>query len=98
MRQDIKREMLEYFKNISSPTSQENRFILYLQTEVDFFDITSVSRDDIYEKGYDADYVSEAQMERLADKMAEYYCNNGFWDDLDSLLDNMGVPKLNKNA
>lgn len=95
MRQDIKREMLEYFKNISSPTSQENRFILYLQTEVDFFDITSVSRDDIYEKGYDADCVSDAQMERLADKMADHYCNNGFWDDLECLLDDMGIPKMN---
>lgn len=94
MRQDIKREMLEYFQNISNPTSQENRFILHLQTEVDFFNITSVSRDDIYEKGYDAECVSEAQMERLADKMAECYCNNGFWDDLDSLLDDMGIPKL----
>lgn len=98
MRQDIKREMLEYFQNISNPTSQENRFMLYLQTEVDFFNITSVSRDDIYEKGYDAECVSEAQMERLADQMAECYCNNGFWDDLDSLLDDMGIPKLKDNA
>lgn len=97
MRYDIKREMLEYFKNIPSPTSQENRFILYLQSEVDFFDITSVARDDIYEKGYDADCVSEAQMERLADKMGEYYCNNGFWDDLEFFLEDMKIPKLNDN-
>ena len=98
MRPDIKREMLEYFKNISSPTSQENRFILYLQTEVDFFDIASVAREDIYERGYDAACVSDAQMECIAANMAESYCNNSFWDDLESLLDDMGIPKLNDNA
>ena len=96
MRSSIKREMLEYFKNISSPTPQENRFILYLQTDVELFDIIGLSRDDIYEKGFDADCVSDDQMGHLADKLADYYCNNGFWDDLECLLEDMGIPKLNE--
>lgn len=94
MRQDIKREMLEYFKNIPNPTPQESRFLLYLDTEIDFFDIIYVSRDDIYAVEYDASCLSDKQMERLADKIGDCYCNNGFWDDLASLLDDMEIPKL----
>lgn len=94
MRQDIKREMLEYFRNISSPTSQEDRFRLHLESEVTCFDITSLSREDVCNRGYDASKVSDLQMERLADKMADCYCDNSFWIDLDILLDEMSIPKL----
>ena len=94
MRQDIKHEMLEYFKNIPDRTSQENRFLLHLQSEVDFFDITSVTRDDIYERGYDASCLSDEQMDIVAGAMAEAYCNNDFWFDLDDILDDMRIPKL----
>lgn len=94
MRQDIKREMLEYFRNISSPTSQEDRFRLHLESGVTCFDITSLSREDVCNIGYDASKMSDAQMERLADKMADCYCDNSFWIDLDILLDEMSIPKL----
>lgn len=94
MRQDIKREMLEYFRNISSPTSQEDRFRLHLESEVTCFDITSLSREDVCSRGYDASKMSDAQMERLAGKMADCYCDNSFWIDLDILLDEMSIPKL----
>lgn len=53
MRQDIKQEMLDYFKNKSDRTEQENRFLLFLQNEVEFFNITSVSRDDVNELNFD---------------------------------------------
>lgn len=92
MRQDIKREMLEYFRNISSPTKQEDRFRLHLESEVTCFDITSLSREDIYDRGYDASKISDAQMERLADKMADCYCDVSFWIDLGVLLDKMNIP------
>ena len=98
MRQDIKREMLEYFRNIPTPTLQEIRFSLHLESEVTCFDITSLSREDIYGRGYDASKISDDQMERLADRMADCYCDNSFWIDLVILLDEMNVPKLNGNT
>ena len=98
MRQDIKREMLEYFRNIPTPTLQEIRFGLHLESEVTCFGITSLSREDIYDRGYDASKISDDQMERLADRMADCYCDNRFWIDLVILLDEMNVPKLNGNT
>ena len=98
MRQDIKREMLEYFRNIPNPTLLEIRFILYLESELTCFGITSLSREDIYDRGYDASKISDDQMERLADRMADCYCDNSFWIDLVILLDEMNVPKLNGNT
>lgn len=97
MRLGIKREMLEYFKNISSPTPQENRFILYLQTEVELFDIIGLSRDDIYDKGYDAGDMSDSQMEDLAEQLAICY-STYFEHDFDILLDEMNISKLNNET
>lgn len=94
MRQDIKQEMLDYFKNKSDRTEQENRFLLFLQNEVEFFNITSVSRDDVNELNFDGANMTDAQMERLADKMENAYLANGYWDDLRLCAEYMGIPKL----
>lgn len=63
MRTDIKQELLEYFKNKSNRTEQENRFFLYLQNEIEFFNITSVSRDDVNELNFDGANMTDSQME-----------------------------------
>lgn len=94
MRQDIKQEMLDYFKNKSDRTEQENRFLLFLQNEVEFFNITSVSRDDVNELNFDGANMTDAQMERLADKMENAYLANGYWDDLRLCAEYMEIPKL----
>lgn len=94
MRTDIKQEMLDYFKNKSNKTEQENRFLLYLQNEIEFFNITSVSRDDVNELNFDGANMTDAQMERLADKMEDAYLANGYWDDMRLCLEDMEIPKL----
>lgn len=94
MRTDIKQEMLDYFKNKSNRTEQENRFLLYLQNEIEFFNITSVSRDDVNELNFDGANMTDAQMERLADKMENAYLANGYWDDLRLCVEDMEIPKL----
>lgn len=94
MRTDIKQEMLEYFKNKSNRTEQENRFLLYLQNEIEFFNITSVSRDDVNELSFDGANMTDSQMERLADKMEDAYLANGYWDDMRLCLEDMEIPKL----
>ena len=98
MTQDFKRELLEYFKNIPDPTTQERRILTTLQNEIVFFDLTSIHRDDIRIKGYNADCLTDAEMERISHKLTDCYLDNGFWEDLACTLDYMGVPKLNDNA
>lgn len=93
MQTDIKQEMLTYFKDKSDRNEQENRFLLHLQNEIGFFNITSVSRDDVNELNFDGANMTNAQMNRLADKMGNAYLANGYWDDMRLCLEDMEIPK-----
>lgn len=57
------------------------------------FNITSVSRADLEEKGYDTSAITDEQMEKLASKMANEYCEQLFWTSMDIIADNLGFPK-----
>lgn len=59
----------------------------------EYFNITSVARADLEGIGYDTSKVDDATMERLASKMADAYCDNGFWIDLPILADYLEIPK-----
>ncbi len=59
----------------------------------EFFEITSVSRGDLEAKGFDTSEVSDAEMERLASKMADDYCEQMFWISLDIIAELQGIPK-----
>ncbi len=59
----------------------------------EFFEITSVSREDLEAKGFDTSKVSDEQMEELADKMADDYCEQLFWNSLYILAELQGIPK-----
>jgi hypothetical protein len=58
------------------------------------FKITSVAREDLEGIGYDTSAVDDATMEHLASKMADAYCDNGFWIDLPILADHLGIPNM----
>jgi hypothetical protein len=60
------------------------------------FKITSVARADLDEIGYDTGKVDDDVMERLASKLADAYCDNGFWIDLPILADFLEIPKKKK--
>jgi hypothetical protein len=61
----------------------------------EFFNITSVSREDLEGIGYDTSNVDDATMEHLASKMADAYCDNGFWIDLPIIAEYLDIPKHN---
>lgn len=63
------------------------------QLQQEFFTITSVSRDDLKGIGYDTDKVDDDTMRRLASKMADAYCDNGFWIDLPIIADYLEIPQ-----
>lgn len=47
--------------------------------EKEWFNITSVHRDDLIQAGFDGDAVDDATMERLASKMCDDYVEQLFW-------------------
>lgn len=57
------------------------------------FSITSVCRADLEEAGFDTKRVGDGTMSELASKMANAYCDMGFWEDLDILAEYLKIPK-----
>lgn len=64
-----------------------------MQKEQEYFEITSVAREDLEHMGYDAEGLDDGTMLDLASKMADAYLDNGFWDDLDIIAHHLGIPK-----
>jgi len=57
------------------------------------FPITSICREDLEGIGFDTTQVDDATMTHLASKMADAYCDNGFWVDLPILAEALNIPK-----
>lgn len=58
------------------------------------FNITSVSRQDLEMRGFDTTNITDAQMERLAQKMCDDYLEQMFWTSLDIIAEDiMGFKK-----
>ena len=58
------------------------------------FKITSVTREDLEMRGFDATNITDAQMERLAQKMCDDYLEQMFWISLDIIAEDIiGIPK-----
>lgn len=89
-----KQELLDYFLQIPNKTEREEYFIKILMQEGFCFDVESVCREDIQSVGYNSD-VSDYTMECIADKVADYYVQNGFYDDLREACEILGLEKIN---
>ena len=56
--------------------------------------ITSVTREDLEMRGFDTTNITDAQMERLAQKMCDDYLEQMFWISLDIIAEDiMGFKK-----
>ena len=59
--------------------------------------VSTVSREDIVSVGYDADAVSDEELDRIAESMHEDHTEyGGYWVALTDACDGMGIPKLPK--
>lgn len=58
------------------------------------FPICSICRDDLAGKGYDVEKIDDSDMERLASKLGDDYCEQLFWDSMVIIADCMGLPKI----
>lgn len=59
----------------------------------DEFEITSVTREDLEDIGFDTSQVSDATMSKLASKMADDYCDQLFWTSLEIIAESLNIPK-----
>lgn len=57
------------------------------------FPITSVCRADLETAGFDVAGVDDGTMSELASKMANGYCEFGFWEDLELASEYLGIKK-----
>lgn len=57
------------------------------------FVITSVSREDLEEIGFDTSKVSDETMEYLAKKLGNDYCEQLFWSSLEIIAEYLEIPK-----
>lgn len=82
----MNRQLLEdvhrYFSGKENPTQEEKDLLMRLGGELPYFQITTVHRDDLEQAGLDGSHVTDAQMETIADKMADAYTEEVFWIDL----------------
>ena len=60
------------------------------------FPITSVCRADLESAGFDTKNVDDDTMSELASKMANAYCDIGFWEDLEILTEYLKIKKHKK--
>ena len=60
------------------------------------FPITSVCRADLESAGFDTKNVDDDTMSELASKMANAYCEIGFWEDLDVLAEYLKIKEHKK--
>lgn len=57
------------------------------------FPITSVCRADLESAGFDTTDVDDDTMSELASKMANAYCDIGFWADMEVLAEYLKIKK-----
>ena len=76
MVRELMQDLKIYFNNIKNPSEGERQ--LLKQLNAGYFVITSVHRNDLARTGFDVEKISDNDMDKLAEKMADDYCNNSF--------------------
>lgn len=83
------------YKETFKDTVLTDKGIFVSLEELGFFHITSVSREDFVNRGYNADDVSDGQMRDIAEAMSDSYCESGqFWSDIDFWAEELNLPKI----
>lgn len=97
MSRTLLEELIRYFSGIKTPNEQEKLLLLQLESEVPYFKITSVSREDLEQTGFNVSEVSDADMCTLAGKMADDYCEQLFWTSLEIIAEDYLHISKDKN-
>lgn len=72
-------------------------FLLVPTEMIDEFILTAVSRADLKSRGFDADNLSDEDMQDIADNMADDYIEyGGYWEGLEDEAEKMGARKVHR--
>lgn len=71
-----------YLLSKETRTNEENALLKQCEIQLDYFPISYISRDDLIDIVPHIDNVGDDAIENVADKMGDYYDNNGFYEDL----------------
>lgn len=75
----------------------EGEFLLVPTEMVDEFILTAISRADLKGRGFDADKLSDSDMQDIADNMADDYIEyGGYWEGLENEAEKMGAKKVHR--
>ena len=91
MIQTLLDDIKAYFDAKANPTEEEQQ--LKQRLSEGYFPITSVHRDDLQGAGFDVERISDDDMKELADKMANDYCEQLFWESMEIIAEILGFPK-----
>ena len=87
-------------KYLSNPTDEEWENLkesIYRETRQHGFHggfpIASVAREDVATQGFDTSKVTDDQMAEIADHMQDAYCDNDFWVEIETIADDMNIPR-----
>ncbi|MDR1172864.1 MAG: hypothetical protein LBL24_10450 [Bacteroidales bacterium] len=64
----------------------------------DYFEISSLHRDDLEHIGYDTAGVDDSDMKTLASRLGSDYCEQLFWSSLPVIADCLGIPVKNNSG
>jgi len=94
----VKESNLKYCQN---EIGTIERLLLELKSTLEYFPVTYVSREDITDKIISGTKIPEqgieitdSEMERIADKMGDAYCEHNYWIDLEIIAENVLEDKL----
>ena len=93
---ELMQDLKTYFNNIKNPSERERQ--LLKQLNAGYFVITSVHRNDLARTGFDVEKISDNDMDKLAEKMADDYCNQLFWESMETIASEiLGFPKIEES-
>lgn len=85
---NLLQDIHEFFKSKENKSTDEKVLLSRIEDELQFAPIAFVSRDDIEALGYNADNVTDRELQMVANKMGDYYLEYGDYNgDLQSALD-----------
>jgi hypothetical protein len=104
MRHQLKKDLIDFLKGINLPIEDRLRadqFIQTLTSELEYFPVTHVSREDITDETVlgtkipkQGIEITDSEMERIADKMGDAYCEHSYWIDLEIIAEHVLEDKL----
>lgn len=90
-------EALKANSKVIVANDAEGEFLLVPTEMVDEFILTAISRADLKGRGFDADKLSDEDMQDIADNMADDYIEyGGYWEGLEDEAEKMGAKKVHR--